>query len=62
MLESGGHCHLAVAIASDDRGQDMVEYALLAAFLALAVAAAVLSLGENMLVPAYHTIANAVPG
>jgi Flp pilus assembly pilin Flp len=34
----------------DDLGQDLVEYALLAAFIAVAVAAAVGSLGEKIAV------------
>ena len=44
-----------------ERGQDMVEYALLIALLALAVAG-VLSIFAGDLGPMYQAIINAIPG
>lgn len=48
------------ALWSDESGQDLVEYAMLLALIALIVIGAVTLLGQNIQT-AFDTIANALP-
>jgi Flp pilus assembly pilin Flp len=62
MSESVSRRHPILALAFDERGQDLVEYVLLAALLAVALVGAISAVAAGLLQPMYRALSDAVAG
>ena len=51
---------LSVRLVSEDDGQDLIEYALLAALISIVAVVAITSVGTKLL-PTYENIAASIP-